>query len=132
MKAKFEVTSWRKCTELWEEIHAFKREAGEGQKQYLEKWLQLEAKIKNSREVITPLFLVTHFLERGGIEDITKQLILTMVKVKEKKTILVQVKKAFETLVANFNQDISAIIKERKEEKQDLVFSVKLQTISFG
>ena len=117
LKAKFEVTSWRKCTELWEEIHAFKREAGEGQKQYLEKWLQLEAKIKNSREVITPLFLVTHFLERGGIEDITKQSILTMVKVKEKKTILVQVKKAFETLVANFNQDISAIIKERKEEK---------------
>ena len=73
--------------------------------------------IKNSREVITPLFLVTHFLERAGMEDIAKESILTMVKVKEKKTILVQVKKAFETLVANFNQDISAIIKERKEEK---------------
>ena len=104
-------------SKLWGKILSLKREAGDRLRMHLEKWLQLEAKIKNSREVITPLFLVTHFLERGGIEDITKQSILTMVKVKEKKTILVQVKKAFETLVANFNQDISAIIKERKEEK---------------
>ena len=54
---KFKVPSWRKCTELWLEILDFKREVDEEPKQYREKWIQLEPKIKNSGKVISPLFL---------------------------------------------------------------------------
>ena len=51
-KKKFEGPSWRKCVELWEEIISFKSEEGERPRKYMEKWLELEARIKNSREVI--------------------------------------------------------------------------------
>ena len=38
------------------------------------------------------MFLAAHFLERADIESITKQSILTIVNVEEKKAIFVQVK----------------------------------------
>ena len=104
-KKKFEIPSWRKCVEIWEQLLAFKRQEDEGPKKYLERWIELEAKINNSREVISPMFLAAHFLEQTGEKDTTKQSILTMVKLEEKKTVLIQIKKAFETLVANFDKE---------------------------
>ena len=68
----------------------------------------MEAKIRNSGETISPMFLAAHFLEKAGLPDTTKQSILTMVKLEEKKTVLTQIKKAFETLVANFDKEDEA------------------------
>ena len=88
------------CVELWEETLAFKREAGETPMKYLEKWLELEAKIWNS---YLQMFLGDHFLEGVDIKDNTRQSILTLVTVEEKRIILAQVKKAFNTLVTNLD-----------------------------
>ena len=61
-------------------------------RKYLEKWLTLEFKIKDSREIISQMFLAAYFLERSDIEGITMQLTSTIVNVEEKKEILIQVK----------------------------------------
>ena len=84
-------------------VIAFQKHDDEGPKKYLERWMELEAKIKNSGETISPMFLAAHFMEKAGLPDTTKQSILTMVKLEEKRTVLTQIKKAFETLVANFD-----------------------------
>ena len=103
-KKKFEVSCWRKCVGIWEQVLAFQKQGDEGPKKYLEKWLELEAKIKNSGETISPMFLAVHFMEKAGLPDTTKQSILTMVKLKQRNTVLAQFKEAFETLVRNFDK----------------------------
>ena len=55
-KKKFEVPCWRKCVEIWEQVLAFQKHGDEGPKKYLERWLELEAKIRNSGETISPMF----------------------------------------------------------------------------
>ena len=71
----------------------------------MEKWSELERKIRNSGETISPMFLANHFMERAGLPDTTKQSILTVVNLEKQETLLTQVKKAFETLVANFDKE---------------------------
>ena len=56
------------------------------------------------------MLLAVHLVERAGLQDTTKQSILTMVKLEETRTILEQIKKAFETLVANFDKEDKANI----------------------
>ena len=104
LKKKCEIPNWRKCVELWEQVIAFQKHDDEGPKKYLGRWMELEAKIKNSGEEISPMLLAAHFMEKAGLPDTTKQSILTMVKLKETRTVLTQIKKAFETLVANFDK----------------------------
>ena len=72
-KKKFEVPSWRKCVEIWEQVLVFQKHDDEGTKKYLERWLELEAKIRNSGETISPMFLAAPFLEKAGLPDPTKQ-----------------------------------------------------------
>ena len=107
-KKKFEVPCWRKCVGIWEQVLVFQKQGDEGPKKYLERWLELEAKIRNSGETISPMFLAVHFMEKAGLPDTTKQSILTMAKVEERNAVLTQIKKAFKTLVANFDKDDEA------------------------
>ena len=69
------------------------REASEKPKWYFENWLQLDAKIKNRGGAISPSFIATHFIERVGIEDTTKQSILSIMKVEDKTVRLEQIKR---------------------------------------
>ena len=103
-KKKFKVSCWRKCVGIWEQVLAFQKQGEEGLRNYLEKWLELVARIKNSGGTISPMFLA-HFMESAGLPDTTKQAILTMVKLEQRSTVLVQLKEAFETLVRNFNKN---------------------------
>ena len=109
-KKKFEVPCWRKCVEIWEQVLAFQKHGDEGPKKYLERWSELEAKIRNSGETISQMFLAVHFIEIAGLQDTTKQSILTMVKLEETRTVLTQIKKAFEIQVANFDKENEANI----------------------
>ena len=93
---------------IWEQVLVFQKQGDEGPKKYLERWLELEAKIRNSGETISPMLLVVHFMEKAGLPDTSKQSILTMTKVEERNTVLTQIKKAFETLVANFDKEDEA------------------------
>ena len=80
-KMKFEVPSWRKCVEILDQVLKFQKSGDEGPKKYLERCLELVAKIRNSGETISPMFLAAHFIEKTGLQDdTTKQSILTMVK----------------------------------------------------
>ena len=63
-KKKFEVSCWRKCVGIWEQVLAFQKQGDEGPKKYLEKWLELEAKIRNSGEAILPMFLTVTLWRR--------------------------------------------------------------------
>ena len=67
--------------------------------------MELEVKIRNCGEVISPIIKAAHFTEQAGLPPTTKQAILSMVKLEQKDTVLFQFKEAFETLVANFDME---------------------------
>lgn len=104
-KKKFEVPGWRKCVKIWDQILEFQKIGDEGPKKYLERWLELEAKIQNAGKPIAKVYQAVHFIERAGLQDTTKQSILTMIDLDDKSTVLEQMKKAFETLLPNFHKD---------------------------
>ena len=64
-KKKFEVPGWRKCVQLFNQIQGFQKR---GPMKYLERWLELEAKIQNCG-----VFLAVHSIEKAGMADTTTQ-----------------------------------------------------------
>ena len=57
MEGKFEVSKWKKTGKIWEELTKFQIKEDKTPKQYLNRFKQLEIKIKNAKTTISPQYL---------------------------------------------------------------------------
>ena len=57
MEGKFKVSKWKKTSKIWEELTKFQIKEDETPKQYLNRFKQLESKIKNGKTTISPQYL---------------------------------------------------------------------------
>jgi len=96
---KFEVSNWKKCSGVWKEILNFNAQEGETTRQYLERFNEIEARMRNMGSCIPDVYLAIHLLERSKIPEITKQNILSKVDLDDKNKVLGQVKTSFDNLV---------------------------------
>ena len=99
LQEKFETPGWTKCRSIWKEFIEVKAEEGKPTREYVEKFEQLEQKIKNQGEQISPVYLEIHFLENARLCSHTLQAILGKVDLENRTTVLKEVKKAYEILV---------------------------------
>ena len=96
---KFEVSNWKKCSGIWKEILNFNAQEGETTRQYMERFNEIEAKMRNMGNCIPDVYLAIHLLDRSKIPEITKQNILSKVDLDDKNKVLRQVKTSFDNLV---------------------------------
>ena len=99
IQKKFEIPGWTKCNTIWFDLLKFKKEEGETAQRYLERFEELEVKIRNQGEALSPVYLAIHFLELSDLPEITKQNILTKVDLENREKVLGQVKQAFAIMV---------------------------------
>ena len=57
MEGKFKVSKWKKTGKTWEELTKFQIKEDETPKQYLNRFKQLQSKIKNGKTTISPKYL---------------------------------------------------------------------------
>ena len=107
IQEKFETPGWTKCRNIWKEFIALKAEEGKSPREYLEKFEQIEQKIKNQGEQISPVFLAIQFLENAKLPSHTLQTILGKVNLENRTTVLKEVKKTYEVLVKNDESNVS-------------------------
>ena len=100
-KKKFEVSNWKKCSRIWKEIIRFRAQEGEETSQYLDRFNEIEAKMRNVGSNIPDMYIAIHLLDRSNKAEITKQNILSKVDMNNKNNVLEQVKTSFDILVDN-------------------------------
>ena len=106
---KFEISDWKKCSIIWREVLDFKAHEGEETREYLDRFNEMEVKMKNVGTCIPDVYMAIHLLERSNIPDITKQNILSKVDMDDKNKVLEQVKTTFDNLVNNLENESTKI-----------------------
>ena len=102
---KFEISNWKKCSGVWKEILDFKAKEGETTRQYLERFNEIESKMRNMDSNIPDVYLAIHLLDRSNVAEITKQNILSKVDLDDKNKVLKQVKTSFDNLVNQLDSE---------------------------
>ena len=99
MEGKFEVSKWKKTGKIWEELIKFQIKEDETPKQYLSRFKQLESKIKNVKTIISPQYLVHHFLLRANLDHLTIQSTLAMANFENNEEVFKHIQKKYEDIV---------------------------------
>ena len=97
---KLKFQTW-KCSRIWKEIIRFRAQEGEETSQYLDRFNEIEAKMRNVGSNIPDMYIAIHLLDRSNIAEITKQNILSKVDMDNKNNVLEQVKTSLDILVDN-------------------------------
>ena len=68
-------------------------------KQYLNRFKQIESKIKKARTTISPQYLCHHFLIRASLDHLIIRSILAMVNLENDEEVLKKIQKKYEDIV---------------------------------
>ena len=99
LKEKFDISSWEKSETVWRDLLAFKAKEDEKTKMFLERFQEIESRMKNIGNVVPDMFMAVHLLDRAEIPEHTRQSVLSNINLEDKRTVLKDVKKKMENLI---------------------------------
>ena len=115
---KHEISTWNKCESCWEEFIGFKAKEGEKTRDFINRFENLESKLRNSGDKIPEMYLAIQMIRSSKVDKITKQAILTRVDQDDKTKVLSQTKKSMENIVSSLNQGNSSDTYWMEEEER--------------